>query len=108
MTILLYSLAPPDGQTNGMCQLGARPVPLPIHQQMTGRLVRPPTHCRVLVQQPPFLLDMGRIPCMGFEPRQNPSGLETVNKFMKRMKSATKEAKSAICKVQEDMTWYYN
>jgi len=27
---------------------------------------------------------------------------------MKRMKSATKEAKSAICKVQEDMMWYYN
>jgi len=36
--------------------------------------------------------------------RQIPSGLKMVNKFMKRMKFATKEAKSAIHKVQEDMT----
>ena len=59
-------------------------------------------------QQPPFLLDTGRIPCMGFELRQDPSSLETVNKFTKRMESATEEAKSAICKAQEDMTRYYN
>jgi len=45
---------------------------------------------------------------MGFKPRQNPSGLETVNEFTERMKSTTEEAKSAICKAQEDMTWYYN
>jgi len=45
---------------------------------------------------------------MGFEPRQDPSSLETVNEFTKRMESATKEAKSAICKAQEDMTQYYN
>jgi len=45
---------------------------------------------------------------MGFEPSQVPSGLETVNEFMERMKSATEEAKSAICKAQEDMIWYYN
>jgi len=45
---------------------------------------------------------------MGFEPSQVPSGLETVNKFMERMKSAAEEAKSAICKAQEDMTRYYN
>jgi len=35
---------------------------------------------------------MGQIPHMGFEPRQNPSGLETVNEFMKRIESATEEA----------------
>ena len=45
---------------------------------------------------------------MGFEPSQVPSGLETVNEFTERMKSATEEAKSAICKAQEDMTRYYN
>ena len=45
---------------------------------------------------------------MGFEPSQVPSGLETVNEFTERMKSATEEAKSVICKAQEDMTWYYN
>jgi len=51
---------------------------------------------------------MGQILCMGFEPRQNPSGLETVNEFIKRMQSITKEAKSVIRKAQEDMTRYYN
>jgi len=60
------------------------------------------------MQQPLFLLDMEQILCMGFEPRQDPSSLETVNEFTKRMESATKEAKSAICKAQEDMTRYYN
>jgi len=45
---------------------------------------------------------------MGFELRQNPLGLKTVNKFTKRMQSATKEAKSTICKAQEDMICYYN
>ena len=59
-------------------------------------------------QQPLFLLDTGQIPYMGFELRQNPSGLETVNEFTERMKSATEEAKSAIRKAQEDMTQYYN
>jgi len=45
---------------------------------------------------------------MDFEPSQVPSGLEIVNKFTKRMKSTTEEAKSAIRKAQEDMTQYYN
>jgi len=45
---------------------------------------------------------------MGFEPSQVPSRLETVNEFTERMKSATEETKSAICKAQKDMTRYYN
>jgi len=45
---------------------------------------------------------------MGFEPRQDPSSLEMVNKFTKRMESATEKAKSMIRKAQEDMTRYYN
>jgi len=65
-------------------------------------------HVHSATQQPPFLLDTGRIPCMGFKPSQVPSGLETVNEFTERMKSATEEAKSAIRKAQEDMTQYYN
>ena len=65
-------------------------------------------HVYLVMQQPPFLLDTGRISHMGFEPSQVPSGLETVNEFMERMKSATEEAKSAIRKAQEDMTQYYN
>jgi len=65
-------------------------------------------HVHFVTQQPPFLLDTGRIPCMGFEPTQAPSRLETVNEFTERMKSAMEEAKSAIRKAQEDMTRYYN
>jgi len=65
-------------------------------------------HVYSTMQQPPFLLDTGQIPHMGFEPSQAPSGLEMVNEFMERMKSATEGAKSAICKAQEDMTRYYN
>jgi len=45
-------------------------------------------HVHSAMQQPPFLLDTGRIPRMRFEPRQDPSSLETVNKFTKRMESA--------------------
>jgi len=60
------------------------------------------------MQQPPFLLDTGRLPRMGFEPQQNPSGLETVNEFIERMKMAIKKTKSTICKAQDDMKRYYN
>jgi len=45
---------------------------------------------------------------MGFELSQVPSRLETVNEFTERIKSATKEAKSAIRKAQENMMQYYN
>ena len=45
---------------------------------------------------------------MSFKPRQCPSKLETVNEFTEHMKSAVEEAKSAICKVQQDMYRYYN
>jgi len=65
-------------------------------------------HIHSATQQPLFLLDTGQIPHMGFEPRQDPSSLETVNEFTKRMESTTEEAKSTIRKVQEDMTRYYN
>jgi len=65
-------------------------------------------HVHSAIQQPPFLLNTGWIPHMGFEPSQAPSRLETVNEFTERMKSAMEEAKSAIRKAQEDMTRYYN
>jgi len=65
-------------------------------------------HVHSATQQPPFLLDTGRLPHMGFEPQQNPSGLETVNEFMERMKTAIEEAKSAIRKAQDDMKKYYD
>jgi len=65
-------------------------------------------HIHSATQQPPFLLDTGRLPHMGFEPWQNPSSLETVNEFMERMRTAINEAKSAICKAQDDMKRYYD
>ena len=45
---------------------------------------------------------------MGFEPRQNPSSLETVNEFMERMRTAIDKAKSVIRKAQDDMKRYYD
>jgi len=65
-------------------------------------------HVHSAMQQPLFLLDTEQIPCTGFELKQDPSSLETVNKFTKKMESATEEAKSTIRKAQEDMTRYYN
>jgi len=65
-------------------------------------------HVHSATQHPPFLLDTGRLPHMGFKPQQNPSGLETVNEFTERMRMAIKEAKSVICKAQDDMKRYYN
>ena len=65
-------------------------------------------HVHSATQQPPFLLDTGRLPCMGFEPRQNPSGLETVNEFTERMKTTIDEVKSVIHKAQDDMKRYYD
>jgi len=65
-------------------------------------------HVHSATQQPPFLLDTGRLPHMGFEPRQNPSGLETVNEFMERMRTTIEEAKSVIRKAQDDMKKYYD
>ena len=65
-------------------------------------------HVYSTTQQPLFLLDTGRLPHIGFEPQQNPSGLETVNEFMERMKVAIEEAKSAIHKAQDNMKRYYD
>ena len=65
-------------------------------------------HVHSATQQPPFLLDTRRIPCMGFEPQQNHSNLETVNEFMERMRMAIEEAKSAIHKAQDNMKRYYD
>jgi len=65
-------------------------------------------HVHSAAQQPPFLLNTRQLPCMGFEPRQNPSGLETVNEFTERMRTAIEEAKSTIRKTQDDMKKYYD
>ena len=64
-------------------------------------------HVHSSTQQTPFLLDMGRHPCMGFEPSQ-PSQLETVNEFMDRMQSLLTEAKAALKQALKDMAKYYD
>ena len=65
-------------------------------------------HVYSTIQQSLFLLDTGWLFRMGFKPRQNPSGLETVNKFTERIRTAIEEAKSTIYKAQDDIKRYYD
>jgi len=59
-------------------------------------------------QHPPFLLDTGRVPQMGFELDQPQSHVESVNKFRDWMKDTLEEVKAALAKSKDDMTLYYN
>jgi hypothetical protein len=45
---------------------------------------------------------------MGFEPHQPHSKLESVNEFVERMAQGLEEAKSAIAKLKDKYTMYYN
>ena len=65
-------------------------------------------HIHSTTQQPPFLLDTGQVPHMGFEPGQQRSHLESVDKFKEHMDSALEEAKAALTKSKDDMTKYYD
>ncbi|GLB43872.1 putative retrotransposable element tf2 155 kda protein type 1-like [Lyophyllum shimeji] len=56
----------------------------------------------------PFMLDTGRNPRMGFEPRPLNSNNETANEFFERMKLAQEEAKAALAKAKDDMAQYYD
>jgi hypothetical protein len=60
-------------------------------------------HIHSGTQQTLFLLDTGLHPCMGFEPTQPASRLETVNEFTDQMRSALTEVKSALAKAQDDV-----
>jgi len=59
-------------------------------------------HVHMSTRQPPFLLDTGRLPQMGFEPCQRPSKLESVNEFSTRMSLAVEEAKSVPRKARDE------
>ena len=59
-------------------------------------------------QQPPFLLDTGQVPCMGFGPSQRRSHVKSVNEFKEHMQDALEEAKAALAKSKDDMAKYYD
>jgi len=59
-------------------------------------------------QHPPFLLNTGRVPQMGFEPDQPRSRMESVNEFKDWMTDTLEEATAALAKLKDDMTLYYN
>ena len=65
-------------------------------------------HIHTATQNVPFLLDTGRIPCMGFKPDQPPLHVESINEFKEWMENALKEAKAALVKSKDDMAKYYN
>ena len=65
-------------------------------------------HVHSAIQQAPFFLDTGQVPCMGFEPGQQRSHLESVNEFKERMEGALEEAKATLAKSKDDMTRYYD
>jgi hypothetical protein len=54
------------------------------------------------------MLNTGRNPCMGFEPQQPRSTLESVNEFAERMALGIEEAKVALTKVKDKYAMYYN
>ena len=59
-------------------------------------------------QHPPFLLDTGHIPQMGFELDQPRSHVESINEFRDRMNDTLEEAKAALAKSKDNMMLYYN
>ena len=65
-------------------------------------------HVHSATQNVPFLLDTGRIPCMGFELDQRQSKVESVNKFKMRTEATLEEAKEALVKSKDDMVKYYD
>ena len=64
-------------------------------------------HVHSATQMVPFMVNTGRLPRMGFEPRTK-SQVEAVNRFVGKMKEATEEAKSALRKAKDDMAMYYD
>jgi hypothetical protein len=65
-------------------------------------------HVHSATQQPPFLLNTGQIPHMGFEPGQQRSHLESVNELKERIEDALEKAKAALTKSKDNMTKYYD
>ncbi|KAF8627263.1 hypothetical protein AX17_006344 [Amanita inopinata Kibby_2008] len=64
-------------------------------------------HIHAAMQTTPFYLDMGRHPCMGFEPLQ-PSHVEATNELVQRMQGTIEEAQAALVKARDEMKRYYD
>ena len=65
-------------------------------------------HVHSSMQQTPFMGDTSRHPCMGFEPQQPQSHMESVNEFKDRMARGLEEAKAALTKAKDEYMLYYN
>jgi hypothetical protein len=65
-------------------------------------------HVHSSSQQTPFMVDTGRHPRMGFEPRQPPSNVPGVQEFVSKMAKGVEEAKAALAKAKDEYAMYYN
>ena len=65
-------------------------------------------HVHTATQAVPFLLDTGRIPCMGFKPDQQRSHVESINNFKEWMKDTLDEAKAALVKSKDNLAKFYD
>jgi hypothetical protein len=54
------------------------------------------------------MVDTGRHPRMGFEPREPASKVFEVKEFVDRMAKGVKEAKAALAKAKDKYAMYYN
>jgi transposase InsO family protein len=59
-------------------------------------------------KQTPFMVDTGRHPCIGFEPQQPCSNLESVNEFAEHITLGIEEEKVALTKAKDEYTMYYS
>ena len=59
-------------------------------------------------QHPPFLLDTGYVPRMGFELDQPRSHVESINELSDQMRDTFEEVKVALAKSKDDIMLYYN
>ena len=96
MTILLYSMAPLDRQTDGIRQPGAQPVSLSICQWTTGRLVQPPIYRGVLAQQPCLLCNAANSIPTGHR-TNSPHGLWAETEPLRPRDSQRIHKEDAVC-----------
>ena len=64
-------------------------------------------HVHSAMQMVPFMINHGRLPCMGFELHKE-SRVEAVSEFIGQMKMGLEEACSALGKAKDNMVCFYN